>query len=52
LKGQLWTGVYSILGFVAQLKAIDHDLKECEAAQGEFAYCKCDQECKMLASVS
>jgi len=22
------------------------------AAQGEFAYCKCDQECKTLASVS
>jgi hypothetical protein len=29
-----------------------HEFALCEAAQGEFAYCKCDQECKMLASVS
>jgi len=29
-----------------------HEFALCEAAQGEFAYCKCDQECKMLASVN
>src|SRR5258707_3565025 len=29
-----------------------HEFALCAAAQGEFAYCKWDQECKILASGS